>query len=309
MKPKIIVILGPTATGKSHCGIKLALKLKTEIISGDSMLVYKKMDIGTAKPSEEELALVPHHFVNILEPYEDFNVFDFKAKAEVLINEINALGKIPLLVGGTGLYVKALLENYNFASVNEKNELRKELEVFADEQGNSALYSKLVALDSEAASRLHVNDRRRVIRAIETALEGEKVSQTHSNEVVYDAVVFGLRMPRAKLYERINARVDDMVRSGLFEETKKLLEAGIPAEAQSMKSIGYRQAVQYYNGEMSKEEAIDKIKQYTRNFAKRQVTWYNKMPYIQWFDLENDFDYDQITEDMFQILVKKFKLL
>ena len=309
MKPKIIVILGPTATGKSHCGIKLALKLKTEIISGDSMLVYKKMNIGTAKPSDNELTLAPHHFVNILEPYEDFNVFDFKAKAEVLIAEINARGKIPLLVGGTGLYIKALLENYNFASVNEKNELRRELEVFAEEQGNSALYSKLVALDSEAASRLHVNDRRRVIRAIETALEGEKVSQTHSNEVVYDAVVFGLRMPRAKLYERINARVDDMVSNGLFEETKKLLEAGISSEAQSMKSIGYRQAVQYYNGEMSKEEAIDKIKQYTRNFAKRQVTWYNKMPYIQWFDLENDFDYDQITEDMFQILVKKFKLL
>ena len=309
MKQKIVVILGPTATGKSHCGIKLALKLKTEIISGDSMLVYKKMNIGTAKPSDDELALAPHHFVNILEPYEDFNVFDFKAKAEVLITEINARGKIPLLVGGTGLYIKALLENYNFASVNEKNELRRELEVFAEEQGNSALYSKLVALDSEAASRLHVNDRRRVIRAIETALEGEKVSQTHSNEVVYDAVVFGLRMPRAKLYERINARVDEMVRNGLFEETKKLLEAGIPAEAQSMKSIGYRQAVQYYKGEMSKEEAIDKIKQYTRNFAKRQVTWYNKMPYIQWFDLENDFDYDQITEDMFQILVKNFKLL
>ncbi|NCD07989.1 MAG: tRNA (adenosine(37)-N6)-dimethylallyltransferase MiaA [Negativicutes bacterium] len=309
MKQKIVVILGPTATGKSHCGIKLALKLQTEIISGDSMLVYKKMNIGTAKPSADELALVPHHFVNILEPPEDFNVFDFKAKAEVLITEINARGKIPLLVGGTGLYIKALLENYNFASVNEKNELRRELEVFADEQGNSALYSKLVVLDSEAASRLHVNDRRRVIRAIETALEGEKVSQTHSNEVVYDAVVFGLRMPRAKLYERINARVDDMVRNGLFEETKKLLEAGIPAEAQSMKSIGYRQAFQYYNGEMTKEEAIDKIKQYTRNFAKRQVTWYNKMPYIQWFDLENDFDYDQIAEDMFQILVKKFKLL
>lgn len=309
MKQKIVVILGPTATGKSHCGIKLALKLKTEIISGDSMLVYKKMNIGTAKPSDDELAVAPHYFVNILEPYEDFNVFDFKAKAEVLIAEINARGKIPLLVGGTGLYIKALLENYNFASVNEKNELRRELEVLADEQGNTALYSKLVALDSEAASRLHVNDRRRVIRAIETALEGEKVSQIHSNEVVYDAVVFGLRMPRAKLYERINARVDDMVSNGLFEETKKLLEAGIPSEAQSMKSIGYRQAVQYYNGEMSKEEAIDKIKQYTRNFAKRQVTWYNKMPYIQWFDLENDFDYDQITEDMFQILVKKFKLL
>ena len=309
MKPRVVVILGPTATGKSNCGIKLALRLKTEILSGDSMLVYKNMNIGTAKPSDKELALVPHHFVNILEPDENFNVFDFKLMAEKLIVDLNAQGKIPLIVGGTGLYIKALLENYDFAAINEKNELRKELEIFADEYGNEALHAKLAALDEEEAGRLHFNDRRRIIRAIETVLNGEKVSQERDNEIAYDAVVFGLRMPREKLYERINLRVDAMVNDGLFAETKGLLEAGVSVDAQSMKSIAYKQVAQYFNGELTMTEAIDKTKQYTRNFAKRQVTWYNKMPYIQWFDLEEYSDCDQIVEEMYQILVKKYKLL
>lgn len=310
MKPKVVVILGPTATGKSNCGIKLALRLKTEILSGDSMLVYKNMNVGTAKPSDEELALVPHHFVNILEPHENFNVFDFKLIAEKLILELNSQGKIPLIVGGTGLYIKALLENYDFASVDKKNALRKELENFADEYGNEALHSKLADLDNEEAGRLHFNDRRRIIRAIETNLDGEKVSREREAEIAYDAVVFGLRMPREQLYERINFRVDVMVNEGLFEETKSLLDSGVPISAQSMKSIGYKQVVQYYNGEFTRVEAIDKVKQYTRNFAKRQITWYNKMPYIKWFDVEAyNGNYDQIVEEMYQILVKKYKLL
>lgn len=310
MKPKVVVILGPTATGKSNCGIKLALRLKTEILSGDSMLVYKNMNVGTAKPSDKELALVPHHFVNILEPNDNFNVFDFKLIAEKLILDLNAQGKIPLIVGGTGLYIKALLENYDFASVDGKNDLRKELESYADEYGNEALHAKLAALDIEEAERLHFNDRRRIIRAIETVLHGEKVSQEREAEIVYDAVVFGLRMPREQLYERINLRVDAMVSEGLFEETKSLLDMGVPTTAQSMKSIGYKQVAQYYNGEFTRTEAIDKVKQYTRNFAKRQITWYNKMPYIKWFDLEAyNGNYDQIVEEMYQILVKKYKLL
>ncbi|MGL5206328.1 MAG: tRNA (adenosine(37)-N6)-dimethylallyltransferase MiaA [Acidaminococcaceae bacterium] len=310
MKPKVVVILGPTATGKSNCGIQLALRLKTEILSGDSMLVYKKMNIGTAKPSDKELALVSHHFVNILEPHENFNVFDFKLLAEKLILDLNAQGKIPLIVGGTGLYIKALLENYDFAAVDEKNDLRKELEHFADEHGNEALHAKLAALDKGEAERLHFNDRRRIIRAIETVVHGDKVSQDREAELAYDVVVFGLRMPREQLYERINLRVDAMVNDGLFEETKSLLDMGVPIDAQSMKSIGYKQIAQYYNGEFTREEAIDKVKQYTRNFAKRQITWYNKMPYIQWFDIDgHKGNYDQIAEEMYQILVKKYKLL
>lgn len=309
MKPKVVVILGPTATGKSHCGIKLAQMLNSEIISGDSMLVYKKMDIGTAKPSSVELALIPHHFVDILPPEAEFSVVDFKLQAEKLILELNSQGKIPIIVGGTGLYIKALLENYAFSSVEEESELRKQLQLFAEEYGNEALHSKLAELDFATAARLHINDRRRVIRAIETALSGERVSQQREDSLAYDAVVFGLRMPRELLYARINQRVDAMVDAGLFAETKRLLDDGVPVDAQSMKSIGYRQVVQYYKGEFTREETIDKIKQYTRNFAKRQVTWYNKMPYIEWFDLEQAADYDKVTESMYQILVKKFKLL
>ena len=171
------------------------------------------------------------------------------------------------------------------------------------------MHARLAALDKREADRLHFNDRRRIIRAIETALHGEKVSQERDEEIAYDAVVFGLRMSREKLYERINLRVDAMVRDGLFAETKGFLETGVPTDTQSMKSIGYKQVAQYFNGELTKDEAIDKVKQYTRNFAKRQVTWYNKMPYIKWFDLEDYDDYDKIVEEMYQILVKKYKLL
>ena len=164
MKPRVAVILGPTATGKSHCGIALAKRLNGEIISGDSMLVYQRMDIGTAKPSAEELAAVPHHLIDILPPDAAFSVVDFKEKAEKIIADINSRGKLPVIVGGTGLYIKALLENYEFNTVEGCSELRSELEAFAEEHGNSALYEKLQALDLEAASRLHTNDRRRIIR-------------------------------------------------------------------------------------------------------------------------------------------------
>lgn len=308
MKPKVIVILGPTATGKSHCGIRLAQKLKTELISGDSMLVYRQMDIGTAKPSAKELALVPHHLVNILPPAAEFNVVDFKEQAEKLILELNAKGKIPIIVGGTGLYIKAVLENYVFSTVNESTELRTSLEALAESKGNEVLHAKLASLDHVAAARLHANDRRRVIRAIETALQGETVSQTREKEFPYDAVVFGLRMPREILYERINQRVDLMVAEGLFEETEALLKQGIPQETQSMKSIGYRQVLQYFNGELTREESIAKLKQATRNFAKRQFTWYRGMPYIRWFDLEAKPNYEKIAENMYDILVEKYKL-
>lgn len=309
MKPKIAVIIGPTATGKSKCGLSLAQKLQTEIISGDSMLVYQGMNIGTAKPSAEELKVVRHHLVDILNPCQEFSVYDFKIKAEKAILDINAGGKIPLLVGGTGLYVKALLEDYAFAETGEKTELRAELEHFAESRGREELHLRLAKLDSETASRLHFNDVRRVIRAIETALQGEQVSQEAKGELAYDAVVFGLRMPRARLYARIDKRVEEMIAAGLFTETKDLLAANVPKEAQSMKSIGYRQAVQYLQGELSWEEAIGKIKQYTRNFAKRQVTWYKKMPYIQWFDLDDDSDHEVIASRMYRLLVKRFNLL
>lgn len=308
MKPKVAVILGPTATGKSYCGIELAKRLNGEIISGDSMLVYKNMNIGTAKPSKEELQEVPHHLVDILSPNAEFNVVDFKQLAEKLIVEINSRGKLPIIVGGTGLYIKALLENYEFNTVEESSELRQELEAFSKTHGNEALHAKLQEVDPIAAARLHSNDIRRVIRAIETAIGGEKISQAKAKEWPYEAVVLGLNMERVDLYERINARVDKMMAEGLLEETKSLLACGVKAEAMSMRSIGYRQLVWYLEGQMQLADAVDKLKQATRNFAKRQITWYRQMPYINWFKLDKDPDYEKIICDMQQMLVEKLKL-
>lgn len=308
MKPKVAVILGPTATGKSHCGIELAKRLNGEIISGDSMLVYKKMNIGTAKPTVEELASVPHHLIDILPPEAEFSVVDFKALAEPLIADINNRGKLPIIVGGTGLYIKALLENYEFNTVEECSELRQELEEFAKSSGNAALHAKLRQIDPAAAERLHSNDVRRVIRAIEAAEGGEKITHQKAGEWPYDAVVFGLRMERDVLYARINDRVDKMLADGLVEETKALLDGGLAADALSMRSIGYRQMTWYLQGAMARDAAVDKLKQATRNFAKRQFTWYRQMPYIKWFDLDQRPDYEKIIDDMQQMLVEKFKL-
>lgn len=301
-KPKVIVICGPTATGKTHCGIALARALDGEIISGDSMLVFRHMDIATAKPTAEELAAVPHHLVDILEPGEKYSVVDFQQQAAALIRDIHSRGKMPIIVGGTGLYIRALLENYQFSSVDEHSDLRERLTALAEEQGNEVLYEKLARLDPESAIHLKINDRKRIIRAIETTVHGDTVSTEKAAESPYDSVVFGLTMPRDVLYDRINRRVDVMVRQGLFAETRQLLTMGIPDEAQSLKSIGYRQVLQYFRGELSEKECIDKIKQATRNFAKRQITWYKKMPYIHWFPLAEPPDYAACVQAMLTIL-------
>ena len=306
---KLVVILGPTATGKSRTGILLAQKTGGEIISGDSMLVYRNMNIGTAKPTEAELALVPHHLVNILPPEAEFSVVDFKARAQQLITEINQRGRLPILVGGTGLYIKALLEDYAFSTVGENAGLRRELEQLADREGEAALVQKLAALDPQQAAQVNPHDRRRLIRALETVLGGEQVSRQAAGKPVYQAAVFGLTLERSLLYARINQRVDAMLAAGLEQETRQLLQAGLSPTALSMRSIGYRQMAQYLAGELEYEEMAAKIKQATRNFAKRQFTWYKKMPYIHWFDVEKLPDQEQIVEIMCQLLVKNYNLL
>lgn len=308
MKEKLVVILGPTATGKSHCAIEIAKRLNGEIISGDSMLVYRYMNIGTAKPAAEELSAVKHHMVDILPPDADFNVVDFKTQAEKLISEITARGRLPIIAGGTGLYIKALLENYAFNSVDSDAALRNELENFLQEHGPGALHKKLAELDSEAAARLHENDTRRIIRAIESKLQGENVNQYCADEKLYDALVFGLTMPRDILYARINKRVDIMLEQGLEQEVKTLLEMGVPRDCQSMRSIGYRQMLWYLDGEMPYAQAVDKLKQATRNFAKRQLTWYRKMPYIKWLELSEQPDYNAAVDSMCAEIKASWKL-
>lgn len=298
MKQRVIAILGPTATGKSACAIEVAKLLGGEIISGDSMLVYKEMNIGTAKPTADELASVPHHLVDILPPEAKFSVVDFKQRCEALISEINARGKLPIIAGGTGLYIKAVLENYSFNEVDEDTELRQKLEHEAAEKGPERLYELLQSLDPEAAAIIHPNNVRRVVRALESALKGGHVSQEISSEPPYEALVFGLTMERGFLYERINQRVDIMLEAGLVEEVKALLTKGVSVECQSMQSIGYRQMVWYLKQGMPYEEAVDKLKQATRNFAKRQLTWYRKMPYIDWYEVTRELEYKAIVKDM-----------
>jgi tRNA dimethylallyltransferase len=301
-KQKLIVIAGPTATGKTACGILLAQRLKGEIISGDSMLVFRGMDIATAKPTAEERAAVPHHLIDICEPGDKYTVVDFQKQAGALIGEIHGRGHMPIVVGGTGLYLKALLENYHFSDVQESQAYREKLSQYADTYGNEALHAKLAEKDPETAVRLSVNDRRRVIRALESLSGGETVSQEKDSEFPYDAFVFGLTMPREILYDRINHRVDLMMKAGLLKEAEHFYKAGVSLDAQSMKSIGYRQAVMYFQGEYTLEECVDKIKQATRNFAKRQITWYKKMPYIHWLTLPAEPDYEACTQRMLTLL-------
>lgn len=304
-KERVLVILGPTATGKSHCAIEIAKKFHGEIISGDSMLVYRDMNIGTAKPTAAELAAVPHHLVNILPPEASFSVVDFKEQAQRLITEINQRGHLPIIAGGTGLYIKALLEDYAFNSVSEDNELRQRLTREAQEQGPEALHKRLAELDSEAAERIHPHNVRRVVRALEAALNGEQVNQYGASESPYDALVVGLEMERGALYERINRRVDIMLEQGLEQEVRELLSRGLSPHCQSMQSIGYRQMVWYLQGTMDYEQAVEKLKQATRNFAKRQITWYKKMPYIQWLKLAATPDYTNVVERICEMLVEK----
>ena len=304
-KERVLVILGPTATGKSHCAIEIAKKFQGEIISGDSMLVYRDMNIGTAKPTAAELAAVPHHLVNILPPEASFSVVDFKEQAQRLITEINGRGHLPIIAGGTGLYIKALLEDYAFNSVSEDNELRERMTREAQEQGPEALHQRLAQLDAEAAARIHPNNVRRVVRALEAALGGEQVNQYGASESPYDALVIGLEMERGALYERINRRVDLMLEAGLEQEVRDLLAHGVSPECQSMQSIGYRQLVWYINGSMDYAQAVDKLKQATRNFAKRQITWYKKMPYIQWLKLDAEANYANVVGRICEMLVEK----
>ncbi len=292
VKQRLIVILGPTAVGKTSLSVKLAKILQTEIVSGDSMLVYRGFDIGSAKPTVEERQGIPHHLIDIREPWEHYNVSDFKQEAEQLILKINEKGKIPLLVGGTGLYTKSLLEGYQFNETAGNEAYREYLQNLAETHGKAYVHEILEKIDAESAARLHENDFRRVIRALEVAELGEeRISRekklTNQNELVYDAYVIGLRRERQQLYERINLRVDSMMQNGLLKEVRTLLSQGITREMQAMKGIGYKEMAAALLGEISVQEAVESVQKSTRHFAKRQFTWYRKMPYIHWYDMDH----------------------
>lgn len=304
-KERLIVVLGPTAVGKTALAVNLAKKLNSRVISGDSMLVYKGFDIGSAKPSLEERQGVPHELIDILEPTASFNVTEFVSRAKEKISEANKAGEIPVLAGGTGLYIKSLLEGYEFNQTAGDDKYRQYLEQLAAEKGREYIHAMLSAVDPEAAKRLHVNDFRRIIRALEVYhLGGEKISTDNKFEeqgLAYDVFTAGLRWERAALYDRINRRVDIMIEKGLVDEVQNLLASGVPREAQAMKGIGYKEIAEYLLSECSLEKAVNEIKKGTRHFAKRQFTWYRKMPYIRWYDadmLNGDEILDKVYSDI-----------
>lgn len=291
-KQKIIVIVGPTAVGKTAFSIKLAEKLNGEVISGDSMQVYKKLDIGTAKVTSGEMKDIPHHLIDIKEIHENYDVSEFQKDAQIIIEDISKREHLPIIVGGSGLYIESLLYPVTHGSSAEPNlKLRRELEEFAAAEGNNKLWERLNRIDPKSAEKIHPNNVRRVVRALEVYYEtGELFSsfqkEKTSKEARYNAFVICLDTDRELLYERINQRVDLMVNAGLLDEAKYLWEElGPEVNAQSTKAIGYAELFAYYNNEVSLEESIEEIKQNSRRYAKRQLTWFrNRFENVHWYD-------------------------
>ncbi|KYZ77144.1 tRNA dimethylallyltransferase [Anaerosporomusa subterranea] len=304
---RLIAVVGPTAVGKTKVSIDLASYLYTKIISGDSMLVYRGLDIGTAKPTQEEQAGIIHELIDIRDPGEEFSVVDFKQLASECITRVNATGRIPVIAGGTGLYIKALLEDYGLTTPPGDELIRQELKRIADEQGNERLYQLLAESDPVKAALLHPNDVRRIIRALEIRMLTTKpVIEDSAAGLKYDSLVIGLSMDREKLYERINRRVDTMIAMGLADEVKRLVEQGVPLTSQAMQAIGYKQMIGYVKGEYSLADAAEAIKLATRHFAKRQMTWYRKMPYIRWVNVDEYTDHSTLMEHIYNLVAEKF---
>ncbi len=292
MKEKIIVIVGPTAVGKTSLSIEVAEQFDGEVISGDSMQIYKELDIGTAKVTPAEKGEIPHHLIDIKEIDENYSVADFQREASQKIQEISERGHVPIIVGGTGLYIESLLYPVTHSKIEPNQVLRQELEDYAEEVGNEQLWERLNQVDPEAADKIHPNNVRRLIRAIEVYEETGELFSSFQNERQkkesnYDVFLIGLNTERQLLYERINKRVDEMVKEGLVEEAKDLWEkVGPDLTVQSTKGIGYKELFAYFNKEVTLDEAIAAIKQNSRRYAKRQLTWFrNRLEDVHWLDL------------------------
>ena len=291
-KHKVIVICGPTASGKTALSIELAKKIKGEIVSADSMQIYKDMDIGTAKPTKQEMGEIKHYLLDFVSPEDRYSVAQYKQDAKKAIKEIINKGKTPIIVGGTGLYVDSLIYEIEYNDIKLDEEYRKKLEKIAEEQGLEELYKKAVEIDPEAMKKISQNDKKRIMRVLEiyhstgkTKTEQEKESR--KNPVEYDYRVFAINWDREILYQRINKRVDIMVEQGLIEEVKEILNK-YDKFPTAMQGLGYKEVVDYLNGIYTKEEMIEKIKLETRRYAKRQLTWFRKNKQTIWLDGTND---------------------
>lgn len=296
MKKPLVILAGPTAVGKSELSIALAKKINGAVISADSIQVYKYMDIGSAKITKEEMQGVKHYLIDEFMPDEEFHVVKFKEYAKKYLDEIYANGQIPILVGGTGFYIQALLKDIDFSKQECDETYRKELEALAEEKGNEYLHDMLQKVDEKAAIEIHANNRKRVIRALEFYhLSGEKISEHNEMEKQkqspYNFSYFVLNDEREKIYEKIDKRIDLMLEQGLVSEVRRLKEMGYTKDMVSMQGLGYKEILSYLDGELSYEEAVYILKRDTRHFAKRQITWFKREPDVIWVN-KNEFSYD-----------------
>jgi tRNA dimethylallyltransferase len=296
------VLLGPTAVGKTKMSIELAKLFGCEIISGDSMQVYRQMDIGTAKISKEEMEGIPHHLIDIHDPDEAYSVAEFQEQCRRLIGEIHGRGRIPFIVGGTGLYIESVCYDFQFTDVGADEVFRKEQFMYAESHGAEALHDRLKLVDPISAERLHVNDQRRIVRALEiyhltnTTLSEQMATQT--KESPYDLCIIGLTMDRQILYKRIEARIDEMIEQGLLEEVSTLMKRGYGKGLISMQGLGYKEIISYLEDEMTWDDTMTLLKRDTRRFAKRQLSWFRHMKDISWVDVT---DNENFSENFAQI--------
>ncbi len=315
MKQPLIVLTGQTAVGKTSLSISLAKAVNGEIISADSMQVYKKMDIGSAKIRSEEMQGIPHYLVDVLEPEEEFHIVKFQQMAKKAMEDIYSRGKIPILVGGTGFYIQAVTKDIDFTEAQQENDYRKELEALAEEKGGEHLHEMLRKVDPVSADAIHAHNVKRVIRALEFYNQNGSPISAHNeeqkqHESPYNLAYFVLNMPRELLYERIDLRVDQMMKEGLLEEVSRLKEEGCHRGMVSMQGLGYKEILAYLDGEYPLEEAVRVLKRDTRHFAKRQLTWFRREQEVTWVN-KDQFSYqeDQILDYMLEICRKKGILL
>jgi tRNA dimethylallyltransferase len=288
IKKKLLVLIGPTAVGKTQTSIKLAKAFNGEIISGDSMQIYKKMDIGTAKIMQAEMEGIPHYLIDIKNPDESFSAAEFQELGREKISDISNRGRLPMIVGGTGLYIQSVLFDYHFSEAPSDASFRKNLEMQAEKDGNIVLHEQLMRMDPESGRRIHPNNIRRVIRAIEifhcTGKTMSELQQSQPIESIYDVAIIGLTLEREKLYERINKRVEIMIENGLIKEVETLFQQGYK-DCQSIQAIGYKELYEYFYGNVTLEEAVENLKQNSRRYAKRQLTWFRNKMDVKWFDM------------------------
>ena len=303
----LIILTGPTAVGKTDLSIQLAKAVDAEIVSADSMQIYKYMDIGSAKVTEEEMQGVKHYLVDEIEPDMPFSVSEYKRMAEEYIDEISSRGKNVIVTGGTGLYLNSLIYDMDFGKSDANQELREELNKELEENGPAYMYEKLVSLDKDAAERIHPNNTKRVIRAIEVAMSGENMNDFSKDlryNKKYRPIIIVLNRDRQALYDRINLRVDIMLKNGLIEEVKGLLEKGYTKDMISMQGIGYKEIIKYFDGEYTLDEAIEIIKRDSRRYAKRQLTWFRRYEDAKWFEIDK-FDSAEELKDAVVSYVKE----